>query len=170
MIIENIGTFSAPSLIVIILIFAIKSKINIFDSFIKGAKEGLECMISILPAIIALITAVTMFKFSGALEIIIKLLNPIFSLLKFPKECIPLLIMKPISGSGSNAILNSIFESYGPDSYAGKLSSIISGSSEAIFYIVSTYCGAIKFKETKNIIFFALISFAASVLFAIFIC
>ena len=78
--------------------------------------------------------------------------------------------MKPISGSGSNAILNSIFESYGPDSYVGKLSSIISGSSEAIFYIVSTYCGAIKFKETKNIIFFALISFIASVLFALFIC
>lgn len=170
MIIENIGTFSAPTLIIIILIFAIKSKINIFDSFIKGAKEGLECMISILPAIIALITAVTMFKSSGAMNLIIKFLNPIFSFLKFPKECIPLLIMKPISGSGSNAILNSIFETNGPDSYVGKLSSIISGSSEAIFYIVSTYCGAIKFTKTKNIIFFALISFVVSVLFALIIC
>ncbi|MBO6126873.1 MAG: spore maturation protein [Clostridia bacterium] len=170
MIIENIGTFSAPSLIIIILIFAIKSRINIFDSFIKGAKEGLECMISILPAIIALITAVTIFKSSGALEFTIKLLNPIFSLLKFPKECIPLIIMKPISGSGSNAILNSIFESNSPDSYIGKLSSIISGSSEAIFYIISTYCGSIKLKNTKNIIIFALISFLVSILFARIIC
>lgn len=169
MIIENIGSFSAPTLIVIILIFALKKKINIFESFIRGAKEGFECVICILPAIIALITAVTMFKSSGGLDFVAKCINPIFSLVKCPKDCIPLIIMKPISGSGSNAILNLIFTNHSPDSHVGKLASIISGSSEAIFYIVSTYCGATKIKETTNTIIFALVSFVTSLMFALII-
>lgn len=170
MFIEELGIFSAPTLIVLILLFAFKNRINIFESFKIGAMEGLDCIISILPAIIALITAVTMFKSSGAMEILVNLLNPICKFVGFPSECVPLLIMKPISGSGSNAILNSIFESYGPDSYVGKLSSIISGSSEAIFYIVSTYCGSTKVKNTEIIIICGLISFIFSVICALIIC
>lgn len=139
MIIEIIGSLSSPLLMAIILFFAIKNKINIFDSFKKGATEGLECLISILPAIIALMTAVFMFKSSGAMDLLVNLLNPILRLINIPKECIPLIIMKPISGSGTNAILISIFESSGPDSFIGKLSSVIASSMEPIFYILSIY-------------------------------
>ena len=167
MLIENLGAFFPISLIIIILLFAIKNKVDIFDSFRQGAIEGVECVISILPAIVALITGVTMFKSSGAMEIIDNLLRPIVRLTKLPVECVPLVIMKPISGSGSNAILNSILISNGPDSYVGNLASIISGSSEAIFYIVSTYCGASKIKNTKNIIILSLIAFACSIICSI---
>lgn len=170
MFIEKLGTFFPPLLIVIILLFSIKNKINIFESFKIGAMEGLECVYSILPAIVALITGVTMFKSSGAMNALANFLDPICKIFNFPSECVPLLIMKPISGSGSNAILNSIFESNGPDSYVGKLASIISGSSEALFYIVSTYCGATKIKHTKNIVVCGFVSFIFSVICACFIC
>lgn len=139
MIIEIIGSLSSPLLMSIILFFALKNKINIFNSFRKGALEGLECLISILPAIIALMTAVFMFKSSGAMDLLVNLLDPIFKLINIPKECIPLIIMKPISGSGTNAILTSIFESNGPDSYIGKLSSVIASSMEPVFYVLSVY-------------------------------
>lgn len=170
MLTENLGSIFPILLIVIILSFAIKNKVDIFDSFRQGAIEGVECVVSILPAMVALITGVTMFKSSGAMEIIEHFLKPIVSLTKFPVECIPLVVMKPISGSGSNAILNSILISNGPDSYIGNLASIISGSSEAIFYIVSTYCGASKIKNTKNVIILSLIAFICSIFCSIVVC
>ena len=158
MFIEFIGSLSSPVLMTVIIILALKNKINIFESFRKGALEGFECILTIMPAIIGLITAVTMFKESGAMEFLSNLTKPLFEYLGIPKECVPLIIMKPISGSGSNAILSSIFSSQGPDSSIGRLSSIIYGSSEAIFYIVSTYCGFLKV-DTKKIIITAMISY-----------
>ena len=88
------------------------------------------------------------------------------SFLKFPAECIPLVLMKPISGSGSNAILYSLLETYGSESKIGKISSLIAGSSETTLYIVSTYCGAVKITNTKQIISYAIIAFLASVVCA----
>jgi len=158
MFIEFIGKLSSPILMTLILIFAIKNKINIFQSFRKGALEGIECILTIAPAIIGLITAVTMFKASGAMDYLSYIIQIPLKYLGIPKECVPLIIMKPISGSGSNAILSLIFATQGPDSDIGKLSSIISGSSEAIFYIVSTYCGFLKV-QTNKIIIAALISY-----------
>lgn len=158
MFIEFLGGVSSPALMTLILIFAIKNKINIFESFRKGALEGLECILTIMPAIVGLITAVNMFKESGIMDFLINFIKPLFEYFRIPKECVPLIIMKPISGSGSNAILSSIFSSQGPDSNIGKLASIISGSSEATFYIVSTYCGFLKVDTTK-IILTSLISY-----------
>lgn len=107
-----------------------------------------------------------MIKASGAIDIITNLLTPIMSFLKFPAECIPLVLMKPISGSGSNAILYSLLETYGSESKIGKISSLIAGSSETVLYIVSTYCGAVKITNTKGIISYAIIAFLASVVCA----
>lgn len=143
---EIIGNLSAPLLMSIILALALKNRINIFESFRRGAKEGLECVITIMPAVIALITAVTMFKSSGMMDILCNLVRPIAEILGVPKECVPLIIMKPISGSGSNAILMSIFSQCGPDSTIGNIASIISGSVEAIFYIYATY----SYKRSKD--------------------
>ena len=148
---EIIGNLSAPLLMSIILALALKNRINIFESFRRGAKEGLDCVITIMPAVIALITAVTMFKSSGMMDILCNLVRPIAEMMGIPKECVPLIIMKPISGSGSNAILMSIFSQCGPDSIVGNIASIISGSVEALFYIYATYL--CKRSENNSYIF-----------------
>ena len=160
------GSFAAPILIALILLFAIKNKIDIFNSFINGASDGINCIVSILPILVALVTSLGMLKASGAIDIITNLLSPIMAFFKFPPECVPLVLMKPISGSGSNAVLYSILETYGSESKIGIIASLIAGSSETILYIVSTYCGAIKVTKTKEVIIYAIIAFLSSVICA----
>ncbi len=167
---KSIGSLAPIILIFSILLFAIKNKIQIFDSFINGAREGIECIFSILPILVSLVTSIEMLKASGVIELITTLISPLTSTIRFPSQCVPLILMKPISGSGSNAILYSLLKSYGSESKIGNISSLVAGSNEAILYIVSTYCGAVKIKDTKKIIFYAFLSFISSVICAFLIC
>lgn len=167
---KSIGSLAPIILIFSILLFAIKNKIQIFDSFINGAREGIECIFSILPILVSLVTSIEMLKASGVIELITTLISPLTSTIRFPSQCVPLILMKPISGSGSNAILYSLLKSYGSESKIGNMSSLVAGSNEAILYIVSTYCGAVKIKDTKKIIFYAFLSFISSVICAFLIC
>ena len=167
---ENIGTFVPIILIFLILMFAFKNKINIFSSFLNGASEGISCIVSILPIMVGLVTSVEMMKASGLIDIITNLFSNITSIFNFPPECIPLVIMKPISGSGSNAILYSLLQKYGSESRIGEIASVLACSSEAIIYIVSTYCGAVRIKDTKKIVVYSIISFIFSLVCASLIC
>ena len=167
---KSIGSLAPIILIFSILLFAINNKIQIFDSFINGAREGIECIFSILPILVSLVTSIEMLKASGVIELITTLISPLTSTIRFPSQCVPLILMKPISGSGSNAILYSLLKSYGSESKIGNMSSLVAGSNEAILYIVSTYCGAVKIKDTKKIIFYAFLSFISSVICAFLIC
>lgn len=165
------NTFSyyiMPCTIGFILIFGFLKKVPLFDAFIVGAKNGLYSTISIFPSLIGLIVAVSMLKASGALDILTNLLSPIENLLSVPKETIPLMILRPISGSGSLALVDSIFKSNGPDSFIGKVASVIMGSTETTFYAITIYFGSIGIKKTRHTIPVALIadftSFVMSIL------
>ncbi|MCL2311609.1 MAG: spore maturation protein [Firmicutes bacterium] len=166
--IENLGSFVVPLIISIILIFSVKQKISIFSSFISGTKEGINCILSIFPSLIALVTSVTMLKASGALQLISNLFDPIVSLIGLPSACIPLVLMKPISGSASNALLHSILKSYGAEGRIGRMASIITGSTDATLYVISTYCVAVG-TTANNALIFGLISDLVSLICSILI-
>lgn len=141
-------------------------KIHIFDLFLIGAKEGLLGTASIAPSIIGLITAVSMLKASGALDVFTSFIEPLAQLIKIPSQAVPLMLLRPISGSGSLALIDSILGSVGPDSFAGRVASVMMGSTETTFYAIAVYFGAVGIKNTKHTIPAALIADFSSFLFS----
>lgn len=139
-----------PVFIGIIILYGLFNKVSVFDEFIEGARENLKVGIGILPSLIAMITAIGMFKASGGMELIALLLRPVTEFLGFPQECLPLAIMRPISGSGALAVYESILETVHPDSFAGRVASVILGSTETTFYTLAVYYGATKVKNTRH--------------------
>lgn len=145
-----------PIFIAAIIIFGSVKKVEIFSEFTNGAMESLKSGIDILPSLIAMITAIGMFKASGAMEILAQLLSPVTSFLGFPEECLPLAIMRPVSGSGALAVFQSILEDVHPDSFAGRVASVILGSTETTFYTIAVYYGAAGIKNTRHTLVSAL--------------
>lgn len=139
-----------PFFIAVIILYGLLNKVNVFDEFIEGARENLSVGVGILPSLIAMITAIGMFKASGGMELIAFLLDPITDFLGFPNECLPLAIMRPVSGSGALAVYESILENVHPDSFAGRVASVILGSTETTFYTLAVYYGATNIKNTRH--------------------
>ena len=139
-----------PFFIALIMAVGLFKKVDVFGEFIEGAKENLKSAFDILPALIALVTAIGMFKASGALEAISAVLSPLTEFLGFPVECTPLAIIRPISGSGALAVFESILCDVSPDSFAGRVASVIIGSTETTFYTIAVYYGVTKVKKTRH--------------------
>lgn len=154
----NLGFFILPLIIGIIIIGGFLKKVKIFDVFLKGASEGLTSTLSLAPSLIGLIVAVSMLKSSGALDIFTSFISPFCNFLGIPSEVVPLGLLRPVSGSGSIALLDNILKTYGADSFIGKLASVMSGSTETTFYTLTVYFGAIGIKDFRHAIPCALIA------------
>lgn len=147
-----------PVIMTLIILFGFFKKVPVFDTFLQGAKEGIKSTVSIAPALIGLITSVSMIKASGALDIFTSFVSPVAEFLKIPPEVMPLTLLRPISGSGSIAFLDTIFSSSGPDSLAGRIVSVMMGATETTFYAIAVYFGAIGIKNTRHTIKAALLA------------
>lgn len=163
---EQFSFYIIPSIVFIIIAIGLYKKIHIFDLFLSGAKEGLLGTISIAPSIIGLITAVSMLKASGALDIFTSFMEPLANLIKIPSQTVPLMLIRPISGSGSLALIDSILGSVGPDSFPGRVASVMMGSTETTFYAIAVYFGAVGIKNTRHTIPAALIADLSGFLFS----
>ena len=144
----GIAAYTVPAILLSVGFLFLTSKKDLFNEFIQGAKDGLDTLINLLPTLIILVVGVSMFRESGGLDILSMLFAPFFDLLGIPRETIGFIIMRPFSGSSSTAMLNDIFTQYGSDSTAGRVASLIFGSSDTIFYIFAVYFGAVKLKKT----------------------
>lgn len=146
----NISDYILPIFILIIVGFGVYKKIDVFGTFIDGAKKGFDVFLSILPSLTALFLAVQMLKSSQGIDIITKLLSPVADFLKIPVETLPMCILSPISGGGSLSVFESIISEYGPDSYIGRVASIMMGSTETTFYAITVYYGAVGIKKIRH--------------------
>ena len=131
------------------MIYGIKKKIDLYDTFIEGSKESFDLIFSMFPCMLAMIFSLNIFLKSGVINYIFELLKPIVNILKIPAEVFPMMILRPISGSASLAFLNNIFETYGPDSIIGILSSVVQGSTDTTFYVLTLYFGSIGIKKIR---------------------
>ena len=154
----NFTSYIIPIIIGAILIFGLINGVDVFNEFIEGAKENLKIGVQILPALIALMTAVGMFKASGALDILTYALSPLTNFLGFPSECVPLAMIRPISGSGALAVYESILNSNHPDSFVGRVASVMLGSTETTFYTIAVYYSVRKIKKTRHTLACALMA------------
>ena len=131
-----------------IILFGLIKKVNVFDTFLEGAKEGLHTAVGIIPALTALTLCVSALRASGAVEALGRLTAPLIGMAHIPSETLPLMLIRPISGSGALAVLQGIFSSCGPDSTAGNVASVMMGSTETTFYTVTVYFGSVGIKKT----------------------
>lgn len=145
----NIANIILPFIVLIIVGYGIYKQVAVFDVFLDGVKEGLTMTIQIFPTIIAMIISVNIFLKSNILELVINFLNPLFNFLKFPKEILPLAVLRPISGSSSLIILDNILKTYGVDSFIGRVASVIQGSTDTTIYILGLYYGSVGVKKIK---------------------
>ena len=139
-----------PLFILIIIFYGLIKKIDIYESFLVGVKEGLTTVYNICPAIIAMVFAVNIFLNSNFLETIFSFLNPLLLKFNIPIDIIPMALLRPISGTASLSIMNDIFTKYGPDSYAGLLSSTIQGSTDTTIYVLALYYSSVKITKIKH--------------------
>ncbi len=146
----NLQSIIIPIFVLGIFLYGIHKKVDVFSVFVNGAKENIKVGVEILPSLVMLMLAVGMFRSSGAMEAFSELISPITDFLGFPKECVPLALMRPVSGSGALSILETVLEEHGPDSFIGRVASVLLGSTETTFYTVAVYFGATKIKKTRH--------------------
>ena len=151
------------------LIFLFSGKTH-YDSFVDGVKNGLSVSRNLLPSLIALMVGVRMFCASGAVEFFVRLLSPVLSPVGIPAEVLPLLILRPISGSASLAMANDIFTAYSADSFPGFVTSVIMGSSDTLIYILCVYFSSVGVKKTRHAFPAAIFSMLFCILFSCIVC
>lgn len=150
--------FVMPVFACVVVVFGLVKRVPVFDVFLKGAKEGIMLLYTIAPTIIGLVFAVDLLRSSGAVDVICNFIAPVAEFLGFPKEIVPMVLLRPVSGSGSTALLTSLYQDCGPDSFAGRVASVLAGSSETTFYAITMYYGCIKVKNTRHTLFSALMA------------
>ncbi len=147
-----------PIIITSVCAYGLFRRVNIFESFVEGVKEGFGTVRFVAPTMIALLVAVGTLRASGALEYISGLISPLAEAVEFPAELVPMGLLRPVSGSGATALLTGIYRDCGPDSFAGRCASVAAGSTETTFYAVTMYYGAAGIKRIRHTLFSALLA------------
>lgn len=169
-VINFISNIAMPMIILLIVIYGLKEKNKVFDTFIDGAKEGLEITLGIFPTLIGLFVAIGALRSSGILDVIIRFVTPILDIVNFPSELMPLAILRPISGSSSIAVATDIMKNCGVDSMIGTMASVIMGSTETTLYTIAIYTSCIKVKKTRFILAAALIGDVIGIITSVVVC
>ncbi len=144
-----ISKLAIPLFVLLIIFYGVKKRINVYDSFLEGAKEGLVMVFHITPTIIAMVFAVNIFLDSGFIDGMLGFLKPLFDFINIPIDILPMALLRPISGTASLAIMNDIFANFGPDSFIGRLASTLQGCTDTTIYVLALYFGSIKVKKTR---------------------
>lgn len=166
------GNFILYSIIILFILLAVRNKINIFESFIDGAKEGFVVAIKIIPYLVAMLVAIAVFRASGAMDFLVSGIGSLVALLGVNTDfvgALPTAFMKPLSGSGARAMMVEAMEVNGADSFVGRLSSVFQGATETTFYTLAVYYGAVNIKRTRYTVTCGLVADLAGIIAAIFI-
>jgi len=159
--------FVIPIVVLIIIVYGLIKRRNIYEDFLDGAKEGIQLIYSIIPAILAMTFAINIFLKSNVISIPLIILKPIIKTI--PLEVIPMCLLRPISGTATLAILNNIYSLYGPDSFIGRLSSTIQGCTDTTIYVLALYFGSIKIFKTRYALYVGLFADLVGIIASIII-
>lgn len=158
-----------PIMILAIIVIGLKEKLDIFKLFIEGALEGLKVVYKIFPYILAITIAIGLLKSTGALDILLKPIQPLLTKFGIPNNVVPLCLLRPMSGGASMSVVMDIFKESGPDSISGKMASIIMGATETTLYTITILFGAVGIKKLRGVLIAGLIADAAAIIASIII-
>ena len=148
----NLRSLVVPLLLALTAAYGLGKRVDVYAALTRGAQEGLAVLLRIVPALVGLLTAVSMLRASGAMEYLSTLCAPVLDLLGIPPETAPLMLVRPVSGSGALAVGSELMAAHGPDSYIGRTAAVMLGSTETTFYTVAVYFGAAGIHKTRHTI------------------
>jgi len=169
-IINYLSTIAVPMVILLIIAYGVMEKNKVYDTFIEGAKEGMQVVVNIFPTLVGIFLAVGALRSSGLIELIINIVRPIIEVLRIPAEIMPLALLRPISGSASMAVATDIISKNGVDSLIGLIASTIMGSTETTLYTIALYTSAVGIKKIRFVLIAALIADITGMLISVVIC
>ena len=145
-------------------------KIQVYEVFVEGAKDGFSIAVRIIPYLVAILVSIGIFRASGALDLLLNALAPLLGMIGFPPENLPLALMRPLSGSGSLGLLTDLVNEYGADSIQAKIGATMYGSSETTFYVLAVYFGSVGITKSRHALAAGLTADAIGALSAVFFC
>ena len=158
-----------PIVVVIILVYGMIKGKKVYEWFLDGVKDGLGVCIRIFPCLLAMIVAVQIFKNSNLLYLVNKAISPFSNFIGLPEEVVPLVLIKPISGSGAIGMFTEIVKTYGADTFIGLVASVIMGTTETIFYTISVYFGAANIKKIRHTLWAAIMADITAIIVTIIV-
>jgi spore maturation protein B len=163
-VVSILSYFVIPLLVVGFPLYGIIKGVRVYEVFVEGAKEGFEVAVTIIPYVVAILFAIGMFRESGALDFVERLLDPVLGLIGVPSEVLPMAIIRPLTGGGSVGVVQDMITEYGEDSIYVKMAATMFGSTETTFYVIAVYFGAINIRNTRHAVPAGLIADAVGVL------
>ena len=148
----NLSSLVVPVLLAAVAAVGLGKRVDVYGALTHGAEEGLTVLLRVIPALVGLLTAVSMFRASGAMEWLSVLCAPVLERLGIPPEVTPLMLIRPVSGSGALAVGTDLMTTYGPDSYIGRVAAVMLGSTETTFYTIAVYFGSAGIHKTRHTI------------------
>lgn len=167
---NQLSTWIFLMFIVGIPLYGAVKKINVFDAFVTGAKQGFETSITIIPYLIAMMVAIGMLRASGFFELLNSVLAPALSSLGMPTELVPLALVRPFSGSAATGVMAELIHENGGDSFISKTAATMMGSTETTFYVIAVYFGAVGIKRTRHAIPAGLLADLAGIIVSVVVC
>jgi spore maturation protein B len=165
---DLVSAWAIPVLLAAIPAVALARRVKVYPAFVEGAKEGFETAVRIIPPLVAVLVALGMLRASGAMEAATRALAPLTAVLGVPASVVPMLLVRPLSGGGALGVVGDVLRADGPDSYAGRLVSVMAGSTETTFYVLAVYMGAVGVSRYRHALPAALLAdlagFAAAIL------
>ncbi|EKN69652.1 spore maturation protein B [Neobacillus bataviensis LMG 21833] len=158
-----------PLLIGFILLYGTLKKVPTYESFVEGGKEGIKIAVSIIPFLVGMLVAISIFRASGALDALMNWIRPVMKMMGIPAEIVPLLIIRPISGTAALGMTSDLIASYGPDSFIGRLASVLQGSTDTTFYVLTVYFGAVGIKKMGDALKVGLLADVVGIIVSIII-
>lgn len=166
---EKISLYILPMIILFIFSYGMYKKVPVYEEFVDGAKDGFKVSVTIIPYLVALIVAISMFRASGALDWIANLISPLLSLIQLPSDIVPIMLTRSLSGSATLGLFSELAANNGAEAFVTKLAAIMVGSSETTFYVLSVYFGAIGIKKFRYALLTGIIADITGIVLAILV-
>ncbi|MBW8865664.1 MAG: spore maturation protein [Verrucomicrobia bacterium] len=168
--VKAVSDLSIPFLLSLFPLYAILRRVKVYEEFVDGAKEGFDVAIRIIPYLVAMLVAIGMFRAAGGIDMLSRVLSPALSAIGFPTDLLPMVLVRPLSGSGSLGFFTELVQQHGPDSLIARTAGTIYGSTETTFYVLAVYFGSVGVKRTRHAVLAGLSADFTSVVVAVILC
>ncbi len=168
-IIAELSRWAIPVILLVVPLIAVLRGVRVYETFVDGAEAGFATAIKTIPYLVAMIVAISIFRASGAMEVLVAVLSPALNFIGLPAEVLPHAIMRPLSGGAALGIASDIIKTYGPDSFLGRLVSTMQGSCDTTFYVLTLYFGSVGIKKYRYSVFLGLVADLTTLAASVFI-
>jgi len=169
-VLTTISKWAIPFLLLTVPLYGIIKKVPVYETFVAGAEEGFSTAVKIIPFLVGMMIAISVFRASGAMEYLAILLNPLTAKIGAPAEILPLALMRPLSGSAVLGMASELMRIYGPDSFIGRLASVMQGTTDTTFFVLTVYFGSVGIKKYRYAVITGLTADITGFFASIYIC